>query len=271
MRPSAAAAWSPLALPVGVVAARMLTAVPGYGRTRRGTIALQGFSRLALRTLGIRVLSQGSPRSGPSLVAANHVCWLDVLVLAAAGPIVPLVDESVLQRHTGPMAIRFGAMFLRPGASRDLSETVHRVTSTLRSGHRVLVFPDRGRMPLNGAGAAGGRGQFSGATFQAAVDAAVVISPVTLSYDRPPAASTELDLFGSLWRILRSGPLTVRVTWLPVIPAVAGPGHRAGHRAAAARRTEWAIDGALGRHGPAPSAPRSVVAPEQVPALALAS
>lgn len=254
-----------VALPVGLAGVRVLTAVPGCGRSRRGAIALQVFSRLALRALGIRLVSTGSPRSGPSLVVANHVCWLDVLVLAAAGPIVPLVDEALLQRPIGSMVMRFGAMFFRPGVSRDLSAAVQQVTGTLRGGHRVLVFPN-----VQPAGCAGE--PFSRAVFQAAVDAAVVVSPVALRYSNPSVTPTERDdVFGSIWQILRSGPLTVRVTWLPVIPAVAGHGHRAGHRAAAARRTEWAIERALDRKIPTTTAPLPAVLPEPVPPLALAS
>ena len=254
-----------LALVAGLVVVRVLTALPGYDRTRRATIALQGLSRITLRALGIRVLSDGSVRSGPSLVVANHVCWLDVLVLAAACPVVPLVDESVLQRPIGPMVSRFGALSVRPGVSRDLSAAVQHVISALRGGHRVLVFPDAHPGPASEP--------FSPAAFQAAVDAAVVVSPVALRYSVPPAGSIDPDdILGSLWRILRSEPLMVRVTWLPVIPAVAGPGHRAGHRAAAAMRTEWAIDRALNPRALTTTAsPLPAVVPDRAPALALAS
>jgi 1-acyl-sn-glycerol-3-phosphate acyltransferase len=242
-RAAGRSAFLALVVLVGVVAVRVLTAVPGYGRTRRGTSALQGFSRIALYALGIRVVSNGAPRSGPSLVVANHVCWLDILVLGAAGPMVPVVAADVRQcSMIGPTVARVGALFVRRACPRELSGTVQRATATLRGGHRVLVFPE------NWQANDSAREPFSRAVFQAAVDAAVVISPVALSYPRSTVASTEFDdLRGSLWRILRAGPLTVRVNWLPVIPAVAGPGHPAGHRNAAARRTEWAIARALGQ------------------------
>ncbi len=153
-------------------------------------------------------------------------------------------------------------MFFRPGVSRDLSATVQQVTATLRGGHRVLVFPN-----VQQPGCASE--PFARAAFQAAVDAAVVISPVALSYGISPATSTQQGVFGLLWQILRAGPLPVRVTWLPVIPAVAGPGHRAGHRDAAARRTEWAIARAQGERVPKRPEPIPVVVPDRGPALAL--
>lgn len=260
-----------LALPVLLIGwggVRLLTAVPGYGRTRRGSLALQGFSRLALRALGVRVVSRGSPRSGPSLVVANHQGWLDVLVLAAAGPIVPLIDEAVLRRPIGRIAGRIGAIVFRPGLSRNLSGTIEQVTTALRRGHRVLVFPECGRPQVVVQRPDNVRAQFSRAAFQAAVDAAAVVSPVAVSYRIAGVTSTTPDdVLGLLWRILRAGPLMVRVTWLPVIPAVSGPGHRSGNRDAAARRTEWAIDRELGRRVMAATPP----VPERLPALALAS
>ena len=163
-----------------------------------------------------------------------------------------------------------GAIVIRPGVSRSLAATVEQVTAALRRGHRVLVFPECGRPQVTVQQPGNERAQFSRVAFQAAIDAAVVVSPVAISYRTAAATSTAPDdVFGLLWRILRAGPLTVRVTWLPVIPAISGPGHRSGHRDAAARRTEWAIDRALGRGVATGPAPRAVVVP--APALALAS
>lgn len=236
---------------IGSIAVALLTAVRGYGRTRRGTIALQALCRMTLCGLGVRVVSLGAVRSGPSLVVANRLSWLDVLVLAAASPMVPLADTQVRQSSPlAPIAARVGTVFAGSTSSRELSGAIERVTATLRGGHRVLVFP--GGVEASGCS----REPFHRAVFQAAVDAATVISPVALSYRGPSAGSARIDdgMVGSLWRTLRGGPLTVRVQWLPVIPAVAGSGHRSAHRAAAAARAEWAIDRALGAQ---PSRPRA--------------
>jgi 1-acyl-sn-glycerol-3-phosphate acyltransferase len=205
--------------------------------------------------LGIRVVSQGIMRSGPSLVVANRLCWLDVLVLAAAGPMVPLADSRVRRGSPiAPIAARVGAVFVGVTSPRQLPGTIEQITATLRGGHRVLAFPE-GDQCLGSD-----REPFHCAVFQSAVDAATVVSPVALSYHGPSVGDCRIDeaLLSSLWHTLRGGPLTVQVQWLPVIPAVAGPGHRSDHRAAAAARAEWAIAHALadrlwaaGRVGPA--------------------
>jgi len=234
---------------VGTVLVELLTMMPSHSRSGRGAFALQYLSRLTLRSMGIRVVSGGAPRSGPSLVVANHVSWLDVLVLTAAAPMLPVAKAEVSDwPFIGPMANRVGALFVRRERWRELPDVIDAITCALRSGHRVQVFPEattRCGNTLN---------PFHRAAFQAAVDAAVVISPVALAYrnaaDRPTSTAAFVgddDLLASLWRILCAGSMTVRVQWLPVIPAIENGGHRAGHRATAAARTERAIARALGQ------------------------
>lgn len=224
-----------------------LAAVPVHARTRAGTALLQHLSRLMLRAIGISVERRGSPATGPCLVVANHVSWLDVLVLAAAAPMVPVAKAEV---HSWPLigsvATRLGAVFVHRDRPRELPQVVAAITSTLRRGHRVQVFPE------STTGCGGSVHLFRRAAFQAAVDAAVVIAPVTVAYraadggPAPVAFVADDDLVSSLRRILRGGRVIVQVHWLPVIPAAVGTDHPARHRALAARRAEWAVAHALG-------------------------
>lgn len=223
------------------------TAIPGHGRTRRGALVAQVISRLLLRVLRVDVQRRGAPAPGPCLVVANHVSWLDVLVLAGAAPMIPVARAEVAHWPViGALTARWGAVFVRPDRPRELPAAVAEMTAILRRGHRVQVFPES---------SAGGRTppwRFHRAAFQAAVDAAVVIAPVALVYRTTTGAPTSAvaclgdDVPGSLWRILRSGPITVQVRWLPVIPAVVGAEHPAASRALAARRAERAVAVALG-------------------------
>jgi 1-acyl-sn-glycerol-3-phosphate acyltransferase len=244
-----------LAAAAGIAAAGavvLVTLIPGYAKSSRGIVALHVFSKLLLICCGIRPVSTGGPRSGSSLVVANRVSWLDLLVLSAAGPMLPVAAPEVATWAViGPMLSRIGAVFLRGQRCRELPVSVQQMTSALRRGHRVQVFAEsvsavaerRPSCELN---------PLRHAAFQAAVDAAVVISPVAIRYldglGRPVCASVlqAPTPIGSLWRILRSGPITIEVRWLPVIPAIADHRHRADHRRVAAVRTERAIARALG-------------------------
>ncbi len=241
-----------------VAGLRLLTVAPGYTRQQRGSLALQYFSRALLAALRVRVVSTGTLRTGASLVVANHVSWLDVLALAAAGPMVPLAKTEIARWPViGRAASNAGTLFVCRESWRELPGTVDQMTAALRRGHRIQVFPES--TTRCGRSIA----PFHRAAFQAAVDAGVVVSPAALNYrttdgDRSMEAAFvgDDDLLGSLWRVLRAGPITVRVQWLPVIPAIADRGHRAGDRAAAARRAERAVARALGQPVLRPAPPQ---------------
>ncbi|HYN73664.1 MAG TPA: lysophospholipid acyltransferase family protein [Nakamurella sp.] len=214
-----------VAAQLGAVVGVVLTSGPRYGRGRRGSVALQWTSRLLLRALGVRVVTSGLPAAGPCLVVANRSSWLDVLVLAAHAPMVPVAQARLGGWPLlGPLARRMRAVFVGGPAAGDLRGDVDQIAQRLRSGHRVLVFPGAARR------CGGALERFRCAPFQAAVDAAVVISPAAVSYRDGPG-----------------GRLTATNTWLPAIPAVVSGGHPARDRAMAARRTEYAVARSLGR------------------------
>lgn len=234
---------------------------PAYGRTRRAGFAAQLGSRMLLRTLGIRIARTGAVRDGAALVVANHVSWVDILAVAATAPVVPVAKCEIAQWPViGAAARRAGTVFVSRRIGRDLPATVARITTTLRRGHRVLLFPE-------GTTTCGGPpGPFHRAGFQAAVDAAAPVQAVSIEYaDRQgrPTGSTAFigddTLLASVWRVLRAGPVLVRVRWHTPVAATEDGGHRAGHRARAAHCARGRISHDLG-------AGRTGVDPGRVPA-----
>ena len=134
------------AMVVGALWIVLAGLAPGHHRGRPVAWALHRASRLLLRALGVDLSQGAGPRSGASLVVANDMSWLDVLVLSAAGPVLPVVE-----RRGGPVAT---ARFAGPPIGHDLhrSETAQRlpgeveqIAAAMRRGHRVLVFPGRRR------------------------------------------------------------------------------------------------------------------------------
>ena len=57
----------------------LIFATSRYARVREPVVT--GFCRGLLRTLGVRVTVRGQPGEGTALVVANHVSWLDVILL----------------------------------------------------------------------------------------------------------------------------------------------------------------------------------------------
>ena len=230
------------AIGLGVLGISLVSHAPSHLRRRQGAWALHRASRLLLRALGVRLAQRTGPRSGASLVVANRVSWLDLLVLSAAGPVLPVANVEVGEWPLiGSLARRSGAIFIDQKRPGGLPREVEEITAALRRGHRVLVFPavgDPGESAVN---------PFRRAAFQAAVDAAAVVSPVVVTYrgssGRPATPVAPVDrttLVASLIEIV-THRVTAEVTWLPTIPAIVDGGHPAGDRARTAAAAQRAI------------------------------
>jgi len=221
----------------------LITMRAGPGRTHRGSWAVGRASRILLWALGVRLQQRGGPRPGASLVVANHVSWLDVLVLAAGGSMLPVAKAEIASWPLiGILARRCGVLFIHRRRLSELPTQVDRIADELRRGHRVQVFPEattRCGTSIN---------SFRRAAFQAAIDAAVVISPVAVSYrdsggdhESATAFVGEMSLWTSVLIVLRAGPITAEATWLPTIPAIVATGIAPVDRARAASAAERSI------------------------------
>lgn len=199
----------------------------------------KAWASLLLRALGIRVTTLGESLPGEgALVVANHVSWLDPLVMAATVP-----SRQLAKREVGEwplirtLAAGSGALFIDRERLYALPTAVATVASALRAGDTVVAFPEGttwcGR----------GMGEFRPAVFQAAIDAGAAVRPATLRYREGESTSTrgcyvgDDSLLASLLRVAATRRLVVEVTlFAPVRPAPAVRRHEA--RAALARTAE---------------------------------
>ncbi|MER7110990.1 lysophospholipid acyltransferase family protein [Streptomyces sp. NPDC000229] len=201
-----------LAVLAGVLLAP-LTAPLGPATRERAT---RLWCRTVLRAFGVHVRITGTPGTGRGLVAANHVSWLDIPLVAAALPGRMLAKSEVRRWPLlGPVAACGGTLFLERDRLRALPGTVRDIAEALGSGSRVVVFPEGSTW----CGRAGGR--FRPAAFQAALDAGAAVQPVRITYHPAgPAAFVGDDpLTASLWRVATARGLTAEIRVLPPIPA----------------------------------------------------
>lgn len=139
---------------------------------------------MVLRAFGVRL--QVSDERGPVgepgrgvLAVAGHVSWLDVLVLNAVdhGEYVAradLLDWPLI----GRLARRVRVVPIDRGRLRDLPGVVDEAAERLRTGTRVVAFPEG----TTWCGRAYGR--LRPALFQAAVDSGAAVEPIELRYVR---------------------------------------------------------------------------------------
>lgn len=183
-------------LATGAAAAR--TAL-GLGRIRRGAAPEQRRERaLRLGELlarvtalhGVSVEVEGTPPTGAAVLAANHVSWLDPLVLGGLVPCVPISKDGVATWPViGAMARDLGVLFVERGNGRSGTQVLRGAGRALRDGIAVLNFPEG--TTTRGEGVL----PFHPALLWMARKAAVPIVPVAVSYDRPELAWVGDDAF----------------------------------------------------------------------------
>jgi 1-acyl-sn-glycerol-3-phosphate acyltransferase len=207
-------------------------------------VATTAQARMALRVLGVRVRVRDGftvfggavvPRAavvpgagGSALIVANHVSWLDPVVVAAVLPCRALAKSEIARWPVvRSLVAGSGAVFIDRERLSTLPGAVRRVAEVLREGRSVVAFPEGttwcGR----------GTGPFRPAVFQAAVDAGAPVRPVALRYGEAggalataPAFVGEDTLLASLGRVLAARGLVVEVTLFPLLAHVPGADRR---------------------------------------------
>jgi 1-acyl-sn-glycerol-3-phosphate acyltransferase len=190
--------------------------------------ALRALARAMLAVLGIRLVRRGPALRPGSLLAANHVSWLDILVLLAVAP-VRLVAKGEVGGWPviGALAGLSGAIFIDRSRPKALPGTVAEVTAALRAGRTVAAFPE-------GTTFCGvSQGRFRPALFQAAIDAGAPVVPASICYDSTAAAFIGDDtLWDSVRRVAALRSLTVTLVTAPALRPTAEADRRSLARAA---------------------------------------
>jgi 1-acyl-sn-glycerol-3-phosphate acyltransferase len=172
-----------------------------------------------LTTLGVKIEQTGTPNAqGPVLVVANHISWLDIIVLLAVQP-VRFVSKADVKHWPviGHLATSAGTLYIERESRRDALRVVHHIAEALRgedpAGSIIAVFPEGttsdGRQVL----------PFHANLIQAAISAQAPVQAVTLRFIDAASGQTSLapayigdeTLLGSIWRLLISPPIVARL------------------------------------------------------------
>jgi 1-acyl-sn-glycerol-3-phosphate acyltransferase len=106
---------------------------------------IKRWSRQVLAILRVHVHVTGRPPGGrhPTVVAANHVSWLDIWVIHAVAP-VRFVAKSDVRRwpFVGWLVARAGTIFIERNKRHDTARTNRAIVDTLIRGERVGIFPE---------------------------------------------------------------------------------------------------------------------------------
>lgn len=193
--------------------------------------------RIALKAIGVRVHVHGEPENRrPLMISANHVSWLDILVLSS------VVDATFVAKAEvrgwpvfGTLARLQRSIFIKREERRQTQAQADEMAARLNAGETVVLFPE-------GTTTDGNRlGEIKSSLFAAASSAAhfapdgvVHVQPVALAYvrihgiamghySRPIAAwPGDVELMPHLLGILKSGAFDVDVRFGDTVEVTTG-------------------------------------------------
>lgn len=174
------------------------------------------FLALATRAIGVRVEIAGQPHDGDMFLLANHVSWIDILVLGGATGAAFVAHDGIARWPVvGWLAAQNNTLFVARERRGALSHQLDALRAAMQGHQPVALFPEGTTSDGNGL-----------LPFKPSLLAvllppprAVLIQPVHIDYG---AATGEIAWHGdepagtNAWRLLgRKGPLVVTLRFLP--------------------------------------------------------
>jgi 1-acyl-sn-glycerol-3-phosphate acyltransferase len=154
---------------------------PRIGASRHDGI-IERWCREVLHILDIRVIVQGQRPSGrvrSVLFVANHISWMDILLLNACQRVRFVAKEEVRSWPLiGWIAARTGTVFLKRTSTHQLARVMKSTAASLRNGDCIALFPEGTTTDGSAVHA------FHSGLFESAIEAKAMIWPIGISYRR---------------------------------------------------------------------------------------
>jgi lyso-ornithine lipid O-acyltransferase len=189
------------------------------------------YHRVVLRILGVRVAIEGKTLiAGPAIFAANHVSWLDIVIMSAVAPVSFIAKRDVNGwPFIGQLARLQRTVFINRDRRHSTAASRDEMQERLAAGDILVLFAEG----TSGDGAS--VKPFKTAFFAAAEQAHVPVQPISIVYtghrnlpmtrrQRPLYAwYGDMDLAPHLWAALGSGPVEIKIVFhAPLTMADAG-------------------------------------------------
>jgi 1-acyl-sn-glycerol-3-phosphate acyltransferase len=189
-----------------------------FGGRTLSEIMLNWWAGTSCRLFGIRRQIRGRLTVGAQLIAANHISWIDILLLHSLAS-MGFVAKAEISRWPviGFLARVGGTVFHQRGSHDSASGAAAAMAARLSEGGRVAVFPERGILPGEGVK------RFHARMFGPAIEAEVPVQPVMLRYLRNGHSYDDITFrpgehfLGNFFRLLMQAPCLAEVYLLPPI------------------------------------------------------
>lgn len=188
--------------------------------------------RAARALIGLRIVEHGRPATArPLLIAANHVSWLDIVVLGSLMPVSFVAKAEVRGWPVfGFLARMQRTVFVDRTRRTAAGEAAAALAGRLAKGDPMVLFAEG--TSSNGNEVKPFRSALLGAARQAldGGEAAVMLQPLSIAYTRLAGMPLgrhrralvawygDMDLAPHLWRLITGEGLDAEVSWGRPIP-----------------------------------------------------
>jgi 1-acyl-sn-glycerol-3-phosphate acyltransferase len=183
----------------------IVTLFPRLGQESREA-RVHAWAQAMLNGVGIELTVRGSPvASGPALLVANHLSWLDIVVMHASR-YCRFVSKSDIKNWplVGTLAAGAGTLYIERESKRDAHRVVHQMAERLLLGEVLAVFPEG----TTGDGIT--LKPFHANLLQAAISAKAPVQPIALRFVDARTGKTSFapryidddSIFVSIWETL---------------------------------------------------------------------
>jgi len=146
---------------------------------------IKAWSQQTLKILGIHVVHETTlthieQAEAPLMLVANHVSWVDALIIQAIQPSIFVAKAEI--KHwpiVGSIATACGVVFVDRGSPSSARRMVDEVSSALHHGYCVAGFPEGTSSEGNTVSL------FHANLFEAAINHHIQIQPLAIRYTNP--------------------------------------------------------------------------------------
>ena len=158
--------------------------LPIHSRLRRTVrkLIFTGWSRSLAAIVGMRVHLEGKPPQPPFFLVANHLSYLDIILLAGTLECTFIAKNEIAGwPGMGWLASGIGTIFIDRKNFQDIPRVISLIDETLAKGLGVILFPE-GTSTMGNA-----IRPFSPALLEPAARAAYPVSYAAIRYVTPPS------------------------------------------------------------------------------------
>ncbi len=138
---------------------------------------IQNWLHRSSEIIGIDIQVHGKPAASPAFIVANHISWLDILIISSVLPVSFLSKIEVRKWPiVGTLAAKAGTLFIHRGSKNGAAEAIDLMQTKLNAGHSVASFPEA--KTTDGTSVH----KFHARLFAAAIETGKVIQPVAICY-----------------------------------------------------------------------------------------